>query len=50
MSDKILATGGAGVIGSHLSRVLVQNGFSVCIIDTLTEQVHGAICIGYSYC
>ena len=30
---KLLITGGAGFIGSHLSRECLKNGYEVCIID-----------------
>ena len=32
---KILLTGGAGYIGSHVSHLLIDNGFEVTIIDSL---------------
>ena len=38
---KILITGGAGFIGSHLSKRLVKEGFSVSILDNFSEQIHG---------
>jgi dTDP-L-rhamnose 4-epimerase len=38
----VLITGGAGFIGSHLANALVEAGARVRILDTLTEQVHGA--------
>lgn len=37
----ILITGGSGFIGSNLALKLVANGYSVTILDTLSEQVHG---------
>ena len=45
MSERplVLITGGAGFIGSHLSKILVQNGFNVRILDPLTVQVHGVV-------
>jgi len=39
---KVLITGGAGFIGTHLSRKLVELGHSVRILDNLTPQVHGS--------
>lgn len=35
MSEKVVVTGGAGFIGSHLCHRLVQEGFQVAIIDNL---------------
>jgi dTDP-L-rhamnose 4-epimerase len=41
MSHKVLITGGAGFIGSHLTDELIRQGYSVRILDNLCEQVHG---------
>ncbi|KIC59618.1 epimerase [Microbacterium hominis] len=41
MSEHVLITGGAGFIGSRLSRRLVAAGHTVRILDALIPQVHG---------
>ena len=41
MGKKVLITGGAGFIGSHLADELLNKGYSVRALDNLTEQVHG---------
>ena len=42
----ILVVGGAGYIGSHMVKLLVQRGFSVTVLDNLStgyrDAVHGA--------
>ena len=39
---RVLITGGAGFIGSHLTDLLLEQGFSVRILDNLNSQVHGS--------
>lgn len=41
MQKKILITGGAGFIGSHLADELLAHGYEVRVLDSLLEQVHG---------
>ncbi len=41
MPKQILITGGAGFIGSHLTRLALAAGHSVRILDNLSPQIHG---------
>ena len=41
MSGRVLITGGAGFIGSHLADVLLRCGYRVRAFDNLSPQVHG---------
>lgn len=39
--NKVLITGGAGFIGSHLALKLLSKGYKVTILDNLSPQIHG---------
>ncbi|MGB5048814.1 MAG: NAD-dependent epimerase/dehydratase family protein [Caldilineaceae bacterium] len=41
-SPRVLVTGGAGFIGSHITDALLGQGYDVTIYDSLDPQVHGA--------
>lgn len=49
MNRRILITGGAGFIGSHLIDELLSHGYEVVVLDNLSEQVHGAGCLTPEY-
>jgi dTDP-L-rhamnose 4-epimerase len=37
---RVLVTGGAGFIGSHVTDLLLSSGYSVRLLDNLSQQVH----------
>jgi dTDP-L-rhamnose 4-epimerase len=41
MKSNVLITGGAGFIGSNLALKLINQGYSVTVLDNLSEQIHG---------
>jgi dTDP-L-rhamnose 4-epimerase len=42
MGERVLITGGAGFIGSHLADELLAAGYEVRVLDDLLPQVHGS--------
>lgn len=42
MKEKVLITGGAGFIGSNIAQKLIEKGYDVVVLDSLSEQIHGA--------
>ena len=41
MTKRVLITGGAGFIGSHIASELLARGYRVRALDSLVAQVHG---------
>lgn len=40
-TKRVLITGGAGFIGSHIALQLIKKGYDVIVLDNLLEQIHG---------
>lgn len=41
MKNRVLISGGAGFIGSHIALRLIEKGYDVTVLDNLLEQIHG---------
>src|SRR6185369_4341665 len=49
MTQRILITGGAGFIGSHVADELLEAGYRVRVLDVLLPQVHGPDAVRPTY-
>jgi dTDP-L-rhamnose 4-epimerase len=49
LKKRVLITGGAGFIGSHLADELLIRGYNIRVLDNLCEQVHGPDAVRPSY-
>jgi dTDP-L-rhamnose 4-epimerase len=45
----ILITGGAGFIGSNLALQLIEKGYNVTVLDSLSPQIHGEDAVNNSF-
>lgn len=43
MKERVLITGGAGFIGSHVADLLLGEGYEVRVLDSLEPQTHGSV-------
>ena len=41
--ERVLVTGGAGFIGSHIANLLLSEGYNVVVLDNLDPQAHKII-------
>ena len=46
MTGPVLVVGGAGYIGSHMAKMLVQSGYEVTVLDNLSTGFRDAVRYG----